>query len=146
MLSQYMSASFLLFLFVLFFFTKNTHQRFQRFAVWYLHFSTQSNRPFPSSPAPLYQNEVNCSAFDMEIIFHSHANKTHFHKKGCALRLILKVRVFGTRKWPIVISFNEHSGMFPLNCGLHWLILLIPWKDCKYIHSRIWFDHFLLNF
>ena len=23
-----------------------------------------------------------CSAFDMEIIFHSHANKTHFHKKG----------------------------------------------------------------
>ena len=37
----------------------------------------------------------------MEIIFHSHANKTHFHKKSCALGLILKVRVFGTRKWPI---------------------------------------------
>ena len=37
----------------------------------------------------------------MEITFHSHANKTHFHKKGCALGLILKVRVFGTRKWPI---------------------------------------------
>ena len=82
----------------------------------------------------------------MEIIFHSHANKTNFHKRGCALRLILKVRVFGTWKWPIVISFNEHSGMLPLNCGLHWLILLIPWKDCKYIHSRIWFDHFLLIF
>ena len=29
----------------------------------------------------------------MEIIFHSHANKTHFHKKGCAPSLILKVRV-----------------------------------------------------
>ena len=42
------------------------------------------------------------SAFDMEIIFHSHANKTHFHKKGCAPSLILKVRVFGTRKWPII--------------------------------------------
>ena len=38
----------------------------------------------------------------MEMIFHSHANKTHFHKKGCALDLILKVRVFGTRKRPIV--------------------------------------------
>ena len=38
----------------------------------------------------------------MEMILHSHANKTHFHKKGCALGLILKVRVFGTRKWPIV--------------------------------------------
>ena len=37
----------------------------------------------------------------MEIIFHFHANKTHFHKKGCAPSLILKVRVFGTRKWPI---------------------------------------------
>ena len=34
-------------------------------------------------------------------MFYSHANKTHFHKKGCALGLILKVKVFGTRKWPI---------------------------------------------
>ena len=59
------------------------------------------NRPFLSSPGPLFQNEGRCSAFDMEIIFHSHANKTHFHKKGCAPSLILKVRVFGTRKWPI---------------------------------------------
>ena len=39
-------------------------------------------RPFPSFPGPLYQNEVNCSAFDLEMIFHSHANKTHFYKKG----------------------------------------------------------------
>ena len=37
----------------------------------------------------------------MEGIFHSHANKTHFHMKGCALGLILKVRIFGTRKWPV---------------------------------------------
>ena len=36
----------------------------------------------------------------MEMNFHSHANKTHFNKKGCALGLILKVKVFGTRKWP----------------------------------------------
>ena len=59
------------------------------------------NRPFSSSPGPLFQNEGRCSAFDMEIIFYSHANKTHFHKKGYAPGLILKVRVFGTRKWPI---------------------------------------------
>ena len=32
----------------------------------------------------------------------ANANNTHFHKKGCALGLILRVRVFGTRKWPIV--------------------------------------------
>ena len=37
----------------------------------------------------------------MEIIFHSHANKTYFHKRGCALGLILKVKVLGTQKWPI---------------------------------------------
>ena len=62
---------------------------------------TATNRLFPSSPGPLFQNEGRCSAFDMEMIFHSHANKTHFHKKGCAPSLILKVRVFGTWKWPI---------------------------------------------
>ena len=66
-------------------------------------------RPFPSSPGSLFQNEVKYSAFDiplwllfdMEMIFHSHANKTHFPKRGCALSLNLKVRAFGTRKWPI---------------------------------------------
>ena len=44
-------------------------------------------------PGPLFQNEGRCSAFDMEIISHSHANKSHFHKKGSAPTLILKVRV-----------------------------------------------------
>ena len=42
------------------------------------------DRPLPSSTGPLFQNEGRCSAFDMKIIFHSHANKTHFHKRGCA--------------------------------------------------------------
>ena len=55
---------------------------------------------------PLFQNEVKCTAFEMEIIFHSHASNTHFLKKGCAPSLILKVRGFGTRKWPIV---ERHS-------------------------------------
>ena len=66
---------------------------------------------FAGSPGPLFQNERRCSAFDMEIIFHSHANKTHFHKKGCAPSLILKERVFRTQKWPI-----------PRNI-LHWRLL-----------------------
>ena len=56
---------------------------------------------FRVAPGPLFLNEGRCSAFDMEMIFHSHPNKTHFHKKGCAPSLILKARVFGTRKWPI---------------------------------------------
>ena len=37
----------------------------------------------------------------MKMTFHSHANKTHFHKKGGTLGLLLKVRVLGTQKWPI---------------------------------------------
>ena len=68
------------------------------------HAYQRCNRPFPSFPGPLFQTEGRCWAFDMEIIFNSRANKTHFHKKGCAPSLILKVRVFGTRKWLIVIT------------------------------------------
>ena len=46
----------------------------------------------------------------MEMIFYSHPNKTHFHKKGCKLGLILKVRVFGTRRWPIerIVKRSKH--------------------------------------
>ena len=63
--------------------------------------SSVHNGPFLSSYGPLSENEVKCSAFDMEMTFHSHANKTHFHKKSWALGLLLKVRVLGTQKWPI---------------------------------------------
>ena len=69
--------------------------------------SASLNRPFLSSPGSLFEKKGRCSAFDMEIIFHSHANKTHFHKKGCAPSLILKVRIFGTRKWPILLYRRE---------------------------------------
>ena len=68
---------------------------------------SSEKKPFPSSPGPLYQNKVKCSAFDMEMVFHSHANKTLFHKKGCAFGLILKERgVFGTWKKPIEESIE----------------------------------------
>ena len=60
-------------------------------------------RILTSSPGPLFQKEGRFSAFDTKIIFHSHANKTHFHKKGCAPSIIVKVRVFGSRKWTIVL-------------------------------------------
>ena len=40
--------------------------------------------------------------------FHSHRNKTHFHKKGCALGLILKVRVFG-----LGVGLELRSGLLP---------------------------------
>ena len=37
----------------------------------------------------------------MKIKFYSRANEAHYHKKGFALSLVLKMRVFGTRKWPV---------------------------------------------
>ena len=39
-------------------------------------------RPFPSSPEPLYQKEVKCSAFDVEMTFHPHGNKIIFIRKA----------------------------------------------------------------
>ena len=69
-----------------------------------------NNWPFPR---PLYQNEVKCSAFDMEMIFHSHANKSHFHEKSCALGLILRVRVFGL----LQCDYNN-QGQFNYNIHL----------------------------
>ena len=35
------------------------------------------------------------------MIFYPHANETHFHEKGFALGLVLKVRVFAARKWSL---------------------------------------------
>ena len=65
--------------------------------------SRASNRPFPSSKKSHLQGEAKCEAIDMKMIFND-ANKTHFHNKGFALSLVLKVRVFGTQKWPILKS------------------------------------------
>ena len=49
-----------------------------------------------------YENE-----FRLQV--HFHANQTHFHKKGFALRLVLKQRHTGTGKWPINTSVNATS-------------------------------------
>ena len=62
---------------------------------------------------PLYQNEVKCSSFDMEMTIHSHANKTHFHKKGIVLGLALKVRVSGTHKRPVCVAAGHVSENAP---------------------------------
>ena len=50
----------------------------------------------------LCKSEAKCEAIDMKSILCYHANKTYCHKKGFAPWLVLlKVRVFGTQKWPI---------------------------------------------
>ena len=69
-----------------------------------------TNRPFPSSKKSHFQSEAKREAIDMKIIFNYDANKTHFHNKGLALSLVLKVRFFGTRKWPLVKFMKTTSG------------------------------------
>ena len=74
----------------------------------------------------------------MEIIFHSHANKTHFHKKGCALGLNLKVRVLELRSGLLLQHFdifhdlqlNRHFIQRNVTCSIklieHSKLLFIP--------------------
>ena len=59
------------------------------------------NRPFPSSKKFHFQNEAKCETFVVEMSFICIIIKTHFHNKGFALSLVLKVKLFGTRKWPV---------------------------------------------
>ena len=78
-------------------------------------FSGVANRPFQSCAKPLFQGEAKGKVIDMKTIFYSHADKTHFHKKSFALRLVLKVREFGTRKWlNNKIRLRGLAALFPL--------------------------------
>ena len=56
-----------------------------------------------------FQSEAKCEAIDMKMIFNYDAKKTHFHNKGFALILVLEVRFFGTRKWPIKNNDGRQS-------------------------------------
>ena len=52
-----------------------------------------------------YENE-----FCMQFCFH--ANQSHFHKNGFALRLALKQGHEGTRKWPIKSTYIRSYTSF----------------------------------
>ena len=60
--------------------------------------------PFPSSPGLCIKTRLSAQLLTWNDFSFS-CKKTHFHKKGCALGLILKPRVYGTRKWRIRV-FN----------------------------------------
>ena len=47
---------------------------------------------------------------------HFHANQSHFHKNGFALRLALKLRHNGSRKWPIVDKQIKFNHQFHFTC------------------------------
>ena len=64
---------------------------------------------FPSSKKFHFQNEAKYETFVLEMSFICIIIKTHFHNKGFALSLVLKVKLFGTLKW----SIDEDSSRDP---------------------------------
>ena len=72
-------------------------------------------------------------------MFYYHANKTHFHKKGFALALVLRVRVFGTWKWPILfslISIVFLVGEF-LRTGISYKTLVSLGRDVRRHYLKV---------
>ena len=53
----------------------------------------------------------------MEMIFHSHANKTHFHKKGCAPSLIFESEGF----WNSEVAY--YTRLNPVNTDTNGAVL-----------------------
>ena len=60
------------------------------------------DRPLPSSKNPYFQNEARCTTFLVKVSFICMRIKNDFHIKGWAPTLLLKQRLGGTRKWPII--------------------------------------------
>lgn len=91
-----------------------------------IRFAGSSGRPKPCS-----QSESKREIIDMKTIFYPHVSKMHFHKKDFARSLILKVRVFGTRKWPIRICFvfRYNLSLLALFCRFlkFLLVIILHW-------------------
>ena len=51
--------------------------------------------------------------------FHFHANQSHFHKNGFALRLALKQTHKGTQKWPIMLLFDQDTKFYVVHVSVN---------------------------
>ena len=104
---------------------------FSMFSIRLLIFYNSSrvgNRPFPSSKESHFQNEAKCETFVVKMRNICIIIENHFHINGFALSLALKVRFFGTRKWPIRIFYhNVHSSFsnYPSNIPLTNLTIFV---------------------
>ena len=76
-----------------------------------------------------YENE-----FCMQ--FHFHANQSYFHKNGFALRLVLKQRHKGTRKWPIEATCEHLSAILDTHGRV--VLMTSPFSDSIVftVHTR----------
>ena len=74
------------------------------------------NMPLPSSPRPLYRNEVKSSTFDMEMTFHFHADTIYFHLEVA----YCKIRHFIIEETEL--TFAKTSGIVSRDRGRNWPI------------------------
>ena len=118
-----------------------------------LKFRSRLYGPFPSSKKSHFQNEAKCETFVVKMIFICIIIKNHFHINGLALSLALKVRFFGTRKWPKAFFTAVHSRpqspsilghvvvtIKPVAKGWQWLpsiIITITWLEIQKDTKRI---------
>ena len=120
------------------------------------------NRPFPSSLVPLFENESKCETFHMKMSsacsFIFMLIKGIFRKSGFTLRLVLKQRHKGTRKWPTAIrrcayspGIQQYQSTFLIWLRYHahlakfgfgkWLIVPV-WYYTLWWHIRfVWSHH-----
>ena len=63
----------------------------------------RNNRPFPSCSRSLFQDESKCQVFVMNITSIHIEIRTNYNNKNFALRLALKERLRGIRKWSIAL-------------------------------------------
>lgn len=79
---------------------RNLKTLFQNDGKFFFFFCCHDNGtfPFPVGSSLCFKARLS-ETTDIKIIFYSEANEAHYHKKGFALTLVFKVRVFGSRKW-----------------------------------------------
>ena len=71
------------------------------------YYSPSFNRLFPSCLKPLFQSEANFWRFKFEDGFYSYANKIHFHNKGLALSLVLKVSFWNSEMAYFIVTVSN---------------------------------------
>ena len=80
---------------------------------------------YPSCPKSQFRSEAKCKAIDM----YCRANKTHFHKKGFALSLVLKGKLFGNRRWSIAKMQALFAFLVCVIVGFHMTSLKVELKS-----------------
>ena len=95
------------------------------------------NRPFPSSKKSHFQNESKCETFVVKMSFICIIIKNHFHINGLALSLALKVRFFGTRKWPIARQWSREKFA---------ILTLKPQRHVRILIYRKWAIHIQIKY